>query len=80
MKHALFTICTLFNLKKLKRFLNITEYKIREKQGRISKTFKGMEKIFPGGHNIYPLVTESHKSTGNYRLRLSTLHVHVLLY
>ena len=28
MKYTLFTICTLFNLKKLKHFLNITEYKI----------------------------------------------------
>jgi hypothetical protein len=26
MKHTLFTICTLFNLKQLERFLNITEY------------------------------------------------------
>ena len=28
MKHTLFTISTLFNIKKLKRFLNITEYTI----------------------------------------------------
>ena len=28
MKHTLFTISTLLNLKKFKRFLNITEYKL----------------------------------------------------
>ena len=39
MKHTLFTVCTLFNLKKLKRFLNITEYKM--------STFKYVWEPFP---------------------------------